>query len=143
MPTQSSPRPKSTLLIVPLPGEALQEHHISTDRELLTAASAGDTSAWCQLVNRYAQTLWTAIAECGLDELDVKAICQQTWLLLAQHALVVAADGDIERWLLVTAHGEAAKVRLRRWMQRTHGAPPSSLPVVPFARAATAQHVRA
>jgi hypothetical protein len=85
-------------------------------RETLQLAADGDGEAWRALVDAHADMLWQAIRDLGLAGSDAVTVWQHAWLSLAQRAEEAIRHGDVGRWLLVTAVGEACRLRLRSWV---------------------------
>jgi DNA-directed RNA polymerase specialized sigma24 family protein len=82
-----------------------------TDQQLVTLASAGDAGAWDELVDRYAQPVWTTVIGYGLDDCRAAEVCALTWYRCADHLNQLAHSGQVARWLLAAATGECLRQR--------------------------------
>lgn len=80
------------------------------DGELVTAAAAGDASAWEKLVRRFSSLVWSVARGHGLGTADAEDVYQVTWLRLAQHIGRLQQPDRVGAWLATTARHESLRV---------------------------------
>lgn len=68
--------------------------------EAVTAAAAGSSEAWAQLVDAYADLVWQTAVNCGLDEGEAAAVSEVVWCGLAQVLPRLRTSADVACWLL-------------------------------------------
>ena len=51
---------------------------------LVRRAAAGDQAAWNEIVDRYAQLVWSICVRFGLSSEDIDDVGQSVWLLLVE-----------------------------------------------------------
>jgi len=84
-------------------------HKHVTDQELVAGAVAGDANAWDALVDRHAQSMWSAVIDSGLDPSHASQVCALTWLRCVDHLDELCGRGEIADWLLATAGHECRR----------------------------------
>jgi RNA polymerase sigma factor (sigma-70 family) len=82
--------------------------------ELVTAAEAGDASAWSELVDRYSGLVWAIARGFALSVADASDVSQTTWLRLVEHLGRLREPEHLGGWLATTARHECFKVLRRR-----------------------------
>jgi RNA polymerase sigma factor (sigma-70 family) len=80
---------------------------------ILEAACAGDSSAWDEIVHRYAGAVRAAVASYRLNPADSADAVQNTWLRLFEHATSIRDPEKLGGWLTTTARRECL-AQLRR-----------------------------
>jgi RNA polymerase sigma factor (sigma-70 family) len=78
--------------------------------DLVSAAAAGDSGAWNQLVDRFAGMVWAVARSYRLNPADAADISQTTWLRLVQHLDRIEQPERLGAWLATTARHEALRV---------------------------------
>ncbi|TDC41527.1 sigma-70 family RNA polymerase sigma factor [Micromonospora sp. KC213] len=84
---------------------------------LVTAAAAGDESAWAELVRRYTPLVYSVIRSCGVNGADASDVNQTVWLRLVEHLGRVRDPQALAAWLATTTRREC--YRLTRLGRRT------------------------
>jgi RNA polymerase sigma factor (sigma-70 family) len=83
--------------------------------DLLTAAAAGDQTAWDALVLRYARLVWAVVRGYRLNDADAADVSQATWLRLVERHAEIRNPAALGSWLATTARNEAISLlRARR-----------------------------
>lgn len=78
--------------------------------DLIDRAGGGDQQAWRDLVNRYANLVWSVARSHRLDHADAADVCQTTWLRLAEHVSSLRDPSRLPGWLATTARRESLRV---------------------------------
>jgi len=78
--------------------------------ELIDRAGRGDQQAWRDLVNRYANLVWSVARSYRLEHADAADVCQTTWLRLAEHLDSLREPSRLPGWLATTARRESLRV---------------------------------
>ncbi|MFY1698403.1 MULTISPECIES: RNA polymerase sigma factor [unclassified Solwaraspora] len=91
------------------PGEAVAD--------LVSAAAAGDETAWAGLVRRYAPLVATVIRRHGLDPADAADVNQTVWLRLVENLGRLRESYALPAWLVTTTRREC--LRMLRLGRRT------------------------
>lgn len=91
--------------------------------DLISRAGGGDQQAWRDLVNRYANLVWSVARSHRLDHADAADVCQTTWLRLAEHLGSLREPSRLPGWLATTARRESLRVIAGR-RRETPGALP-------------------
>jgi RNA polymerase sigma factor (sigma-70 family) len=78
--------------------------------DLVSAAAAGDSKAWNQLVDRFAGMVWAVARSYRLNTADAGDVSQTTWLRLVQHLDRIEQPERVGAWLATTARHEALRV---------------------------------
>jgi RNA polymerase sigma factor (sigma-70 family) len=89
------------------------EPHPSSDTSpgpLVSAASAGDQSAWDALVERYGGLVWSVARAHRLSQADAADVSQTTWLRLVEHLGRLRDPDKVGAWLAATARHECLRV---------------------------------
>jgi RNA polymerase sigma factor (sigma-70 family) len=81
--------------------------------DLLTAAAAGEETAWAELVSRYGGLIWAIARGHGLSAADASDVSQTTWLRLVEHLATIRQPGSVGSWIATTARRESLRI-LRR-----------------------------
>ena len=81
---------------------------------LLTAAAAGDRSAWRRLVENYAGLIWATTQGFRLDPGDAHDVSQTTWLRLVENIDRITEPAGVGAWLATTARHECVRVLRQR-----------------------------
>ncbi|MEU4570280.1 sigma-70 family RNA polymerase sigma factor [Micromonospora sp. NPDC023956] len=84
---------------------------------LVSAAGAGDESAWAELVHRYTPLVATVIRSHGLDRTDSADVNQTVWLRLVEQLGRLRDSHALPAWLVTTTRRECH--RLLRLGRRT------------------------
>jgi RNA polymerase sigma factor (sigma-70 family) len=100
---------------------------------LMERAARGDTTAWTEIVGRYAPVVRAVVATTsGLCPADKADAVQNTWLRLLERAETIRDPEKIVGWLATTARREGLAIALRRRSETTLSAadedPPSPDP---------------
>ncbi|MFY1702051.1 MULTISPECIES: RNA polymerase sigma factor [Micromonospora] len=86
--------------------------------ELVTAAAAGDESAWAELVRRYTPLVLSVIRAHGLDRADAADVNQTVWLRLVEQLDRLREPAALPAWLVTTTRRECHRqVRIGRRSQ--------------------------
>jgi RNA polymerase sigma factor (sigma-70 family) len=80
---------------------------------LVRRAADGDERAWEDLVDRYADLVWSVARGLGLTPADAADVSQTTWLRLAEHLGTLREPERVGAWLITTARRESLRT-LRR-----------------------------
>jgi RNA polymerase sigma factor (sigma-70 family) len=78
--------------------------------ELVAAARNGCPGAVEQLVDRYANVVWSTVRSFGLREADVHDAVQNTWLRMLEHLQDIRDPDRLPGWLATTARRECLKI---------------------------------
>jgi RNA polymerase sigma factor (sigma-70 family) len=78
--------------------------------QLVTAARAGDQSAWDSLVERYAPLVLSVLRRYRLSGHDASDVSQTTWLRLVEHLHEIRDPERLPGWVVTTAKHEALRV---------------------------------
>jgi RNA polymerase sigma factor (sigma-70 family) len=81
-----------------------------TTAELVFAAADGDSSAWDELVDRYARLVWSVARGFSLSTADASDVSQTTWLKLVEHLGRLREPEHLGGWLATTARHECLRV---------------------------------
>jgi RNA polymerase sigma factor (sigma-70 family) len=73
---------------------------------LVTAAAAGDKSAWTALVERFSGLVWSITRAYQLSSADAADVSQTTWLRLAEHIGKINNPERVGAWLATAARRE-------------------------------------
>lgn len=86
-----------------------------SDSELIEACLGGDQRAWTQLVDRYANLVYSIPARTGLRAADRDDVFQTVWTLAVKHLGGLRDRETIAAWLITTTQRECWRVmRTRR-----------------------------
>ena len=96
------PPPKPRTTRARLPGEVIAG--------LVSAAAAGDQSAWNRLVQEYGSMIWAIARAHRLRDADAADVSQATWLALLQHLKRLSNPAGVGAWLATTARRECLAV---------------------------------
>jgi RNA polymerase sigma factor (sigma-70 family) len=99
---------------------------IGVGADLLSAAIAGQESAWVALFNRFSTALHAVARSCRLNEHDAHDVAQTTWLRLLENAHRIRSPEALGAWLAITARREC--LRLIRISARERSTDPCELP---------------
>lgn len=80
---------------------------------MLTAAAAGDQSAWDALVERFAPLVWSIARAHNLDRAEAADLSQTVWLRLVEHLGRIREPEALPGWLRSTAQHECLRIRRR------------------------------
>jgi RNA polymerase sigma factor (sigma-70 family) len=80
------------------------------DADLVRDASSGDESAWHELVDRYARTVWSVVRSHRLGSGDAADVYQTTWLRLVENLDRIAQPERVGSWLVTTARRESLRL---------------------------------
>lgn len=84
-----------------------------TTPELVDAARAGDSTAWDELVQRYAGLVMATCRRLRLGEADALDVSQTVWLRLVEHLPALREPAALPGWLVTTARHEGLRVLQR------------------------------
>ncbi|MEL6892670.1 MAG: sigma-70 family RNA polymerase sigma factor [Actinomycetota bacterium] len=88
-----------------------------SDTELVEAASAGDASAWDELVDRYGQLVFANARAVGADWTLAQDVGQVAWMMLLSRLSTIREPSKVKGWLAIVARNEArSALRARRPM---------------------------
>ena len=73
---------------------------------LVTAAAAGDETAWAELVARYTPLVLSVVRPYGLSPADAADVNQTVWLRLVEHLGGLTEPAELAGWLATTARRE-------------------------------------
>ncbi len=99
---------------------------IGVSGDLLTAAIAGQDSAWDALFGRFATAIHAVARSCRLNAYDADDVVQTTWLRLIENAHRIRTPQALGAWLTITARHES--LRLIRNSAREQPTDPGELP---------------
>ncbi|WP_326552129.1 RNA polymerase sigma factor [Micromonospora sp. NBC_01813] len=85
--------------------------------DLVSAAAAGDETAWAGLVHRYTPLVATVIRSYGLGAADAADVNQTVWLRLVEHLGRLRESHALPAWLVTTTRREC--LRMLRLGRRT------------------------
>ena len=91
-------------------GREMMEHSVS---RLLHAAAEGDSQAWEQLVDRYADLVWSVCRKLGLNTEDAADVVQLTWLALLENLDRIREPARLAGWLSTTCRRQALSLMRR------------------------------
>jgi DNA-directed RNA polymerase specialized sigma24 family protein len=78
---------------------------------LVRRAAAGDQAAWSEIVDRYAQLVWSICIRFGLSGEDVDDVSQRVWLLLVESIGSLREPATLPGWLARTTENECRRGR--------------------------------
>jgi len=84
--------------------------HVDEVRELVRRAASGDWEAWSELVDRFANLIWSIARSVGLNASDAADVSQTTWLRFCEHLGDLNDPSRAGAWLATTARREAIRV---------------------------------
>ncbi len=99
---------------------------IGVSADLLSAAIAGQDSAWDALFSRFSTAIHAVARSCRLNAYDAEDVVQTTWLRLIENAHRIRTPQALGAWLAITARHES--LRLIRTSAREQPTDPSELP---------------
>jgi len=101
---------------------------------LVHRAAAGDQVAWYEIIDRYAQLVWSICIRFGLSTEDIDDVGQSVWLLLWDSIGSLREPAALPGWLAKTTKNECLRV-LRVAHRHAHAGLPSEdqMPVDPDA----------
>lgn len=101
---------------------------------LVRRAVGGDQDAWNEIVDRYAQLVWSICIRFGLGSEDIDDVSQSVWLLLVESIGNLREPAAIPGWLAQTTKNECLRV-LRVTHRHAHTGLPAEdqMPVDPDA----------
>ena len=79
-------------------------------RDLVERAASGDWEAWSELVDRFANLIWSVARSVGLNASDAADVSQTTWLRFCEHLGDLNDPSRAGAWLATTARREAIRV---------------------------------
>jgi RNA polymerase sigma factor (sigma-70 family) len=77
---------------------------------LVARASAGDQSAWNEIVERYAPLVWSICVRYQLERPDIDDVGQSVWLMLVEHIGRLREPAALPGWLATTTQRECIRV---------------------------------
>ena len=80
-----------------------------TTSELVVEAAAGNSSAWDEIVRRYAGLVWAVARGFALSMADAADVSQTTWLRLVEHVDTLREPDHLGGWLATTARHECLR----------------------------------
>lgn len=89
---------------------------------LVTRARDGDEAAWDELVERYAQLVWSIGHRYRLSAADIDDVGQSVWLRLVEHLSTLREPAALPGWIATTSQREC--LRLLRIGRRSEPADP-------------------
>lgn len=101
---------------------------------LVRRAAGGDQDAWNEIVDRYAQLVWSICIRFGLGSEDIDDVSQSVWLLLVESIGNLREPAALPGWLAQTTKNECLRV-LRVTHRHAHTGLPAEdqMPVDPDA----------
>ena len=78
---------------------------------LVRRAAAGDQAAWNEIVDRYAQLVWSICIRFGLSTEDIDDVGQSVWLLLWDSIGSLREPAALPGWLAKTTENECRRGR--------------------------------
>ena len=101
---------------------------------LVRRAATGDQAAWYEIVDRYAQLVWSICVRFGLSSEDIDDVSQSVWMLLVESIGDLREPAALPGWLAKTTKNECLRV-LRVTHRHAHAGLPSEdqMPVDPDA----------
>ena len=83
---------------------------IGVSRDVLTAAIAGQDSAWDALLGRFSTAIHAVARSCRLSAYDADDVVQTTWLRLIENAHRIRTPQALGAWLAITARHESLRL---------------------------------
>src|SRR5580692_8320341 len=77
---------------------------------LVTGAGNGDQQAWDELVDRYAQLIWSICRRYRLDRADAEDVGQSVWLRLVDQLDKIRDPAALPGWLATTTRRECDRI---------------------------------
>jgi RNA polymerase sigma factor (sigma-70 family) len=77
---------------------------------LVSAAAAGDRSAWQSIVERFGGLVWSVARAHRLSHADSQEVFQTTWLRLTEHIGRISDPSRVGGWLATTARHESLRL---------------------------------
>ena len=77
---------------------------------LVRRAAAGDQAAWDEIVDRYAQLVWSICVRYQLSRADIEDVGQTVWLRLVEHLGKLREPAALPGWLATTTQRECVRV---------------------------------
>ena len=78
---------------------------------LVRRAAAGDQVAWYEIIDRYAQLVWSICIRFGLSGEDIDAVSQSVWELLVESIGSLREPAALPGWLAKTTENECRRRR--------------------------------
>lgn len=95
---------------------------------LVSAAAAGDETAWNRLVDTYSGLIWAIARAHRLNDADAADTAQATWLHLLEHLGDLHNPDRVGAWLATTARRECLRILRAGHRQLPYGdEPPESV----------------
>ncbi len=88
--------------------------------ELVTAAQAGDKSAWVEIVHEFEELVWRVARSHRLNEADALDVCQSTWLKAATKLDTLREPARFAGWITTIAERESLSLIRRLDRERPH-----------------------
>jgi RNA polymerase sigma factor (sigma-70 family) len=89
---------------------------------LVGRARRGDSTAWNELVDRYAGLVWSVCRRYRLSDADTADACQTVWLRLTEHLDDIRNPAGLASWLCTTASRACLRIIEDRQRQILPGA---------------------
>jgi RNA polymerase sigma factor (sigma-70 family) len=90
---------------------------------LVARANAGDSTAWDELVDRYAPLVWAICRRYRLDRADADDVGQGVWLRLVEQLPSLREPAALPGWLATTTARECLRVRRSDQRRQVHERP--------------------
>ncbi len=93
---------------------------------LVSRVGDGDQDAWNELIERYAQLVWSICARSQLSREDIDDAAQSVWLLLVENIGRLREPAALPGWLATTTRRECLRIlgAAQRREQREEHVPP-------------------
>jgi RNA polymerase sigma factor (sigma-70 family) len=88
---------------------------------LVARAAGSDEDAWQELVDRYAQLVWSICVRYQLSSADIEDVGQTVWLGLAEQLGKLPESDALPRWLATTTQRECVRVLKARHKYEVFG----------------------
>ncbi len=93
----------------------LKDNGMSTDRELVRAAQAGDQSCFRELVARYEAKVYRLALKMVRDAQDAEDVLQETFISVYRHLDTFRGDSEFSTWVYrIATNASLMKLRSRK-----------------------------
>jgi RNA polymerase sigma factor (sigma-70 family) len=91
---------------------------------LVDRVAGGDQEAWNELIERYAQLVWSICVRYRLSRTDIDDVGQTVWLLLVENIATLREPAALPGWLATTTRNECLKIQRAARRNDFDGLPP-------------------
>jgi RNA polymerase sigma factor (sigma-70 family) len=90
------------------------QHKTLSDRDLISACTKGDQTAWDALINRYVALIYSVCLRMGLSSTDSEDVVQDVCVILIDHLSDLRDDAKLSSWLISTTKREVWRFQKRK-----------------------------